>query len=88
MARLPTVIFIDDDPEPGAAILEGEKVIVTWDGSPDADKEMAELKLLETLVVTVETPEDPGATVNAVGAALMLKSEVAAAVTVRDTVAV
>ena len=82
---MPAVTFIVDVPEPGAAIVEGVKLIATRDGCPDADKETAESKPPETAVVIVETPADPGATLIAVGDALMLKLELPAAVTVRDT---
>jgi len=88
VALLPTVTFIVDVPEPGAAIDVVLKDTVTFDGRPDADKETAELKLPEAAVVTVEEPELLLCTVIAVGDALMEKSALAGVVTVRVTVAV
>jgi len=69
-----TVIPIVDVPEPGAAIEAGVKVTITWRGSPDADKEMAESKPLPAVVVIVEVPEPPQLRLNELGDAAMLKS--------------
>ena len=89
LPRLGTVIVIVDVPEPGAAIDEGVKVIVTPDGAPVADNAMDELKPPETFVVIVTLPECPRLTVSEVGEALMVKSGLApAVVTVKDTVVV
>jgi len=88
-ARLDTVIVIVDVPEPGAAIVEGLKVILTPDGAPDADNAMDELKPPETFVVIVTPPERPRFTVIEVGEALMVKSGLApVGVTVKVTVVV
>ena len=87
-ARLDTVIFIVDVPEPGAAIDEGLKVTVTPDATPVADNAIDELNPPETVVVISTLPERPRFTVSEVGEALMLKSGLPAAVTVRETVVV
>ena len=87
-ARLDTAILIVDVPEPGAGIVEGLKVTLTPEGAPDADNETKELKPPETAVVIVTLPDLPRVTVSAVGDALMLKSGLAADVTVRETVVV
>jgi len=89
LPRLGTVIVIVDVPEPGAAIDEGVKVIVTPDGAPVADNAMDELKPPENFVVIVKLPECPRLTVSELGEALMVKSGLApAVVTVKDTVVV
>jgi len=87
-ARLDTVILIVDVPEPGAGIVVGLKLMVTPEGAPDADNETEELKPPEPAVVIVTLPGLSGSTVSAVGDALMLKSGLAAAVTVSETVVV
>jgi hypothetical protein len=69
-----TVIPIVDVPEPGAAIEAGVKVTITWLGSSDADKEMAESKPLPAVVVIVEVPEPPQLRLSELGDAAMLKS--------------
>jgi hypothetical protein len=56
---VPTVIVIVDDPPPGAAMEVGLKAAVAPVGSPDADSEIAELKLPTTAVDRVEAPEPP-----------------------------
>lgn len=58
-----------DDPEPGAAMLDGLKLAVTPDGSPLADSETALLKPPEMVLVIVEVPELPAATVTEPGLA-------------------
>jgi hypothetical protein len=89
LAGLATVIFIFDVPEPGAPMDVGLKLTVTPDDSPDADKEIAESKLPETVVVIVEVPELPQATVSEAGDVLMLKSPLLAElVTVKATLVV
>lgn len=87
-ARLDTVIVIVDFPVPGAGIDEGLKVTLTPDGAPVADNAMGELKPPEAVVVIVTLLERPRFTVSEVGEALMVKSELPGAVTVRDTVVV
>ena len=76
-----------DDPEPGAGMELGLKLTVTLLGWPVADKEMAELKPPEIVVVIVEWPELPGLIVSDVGDALMVKLGLVP-VTVSDTVVV
>ena len=73
-----------DDPEPGAGMELGLKLTVTLLGWPLADKEMAELKPPEIVVVMVEWPEFPGSTVIDVGDALMAKLA-GALVTISET---
>jgi len=63
LALLFTVIVMVDVPEPGAAIGFGLKLAVTRDGRPLADKVIAELKPPEIVVVIVDFPELPLATV-------------------------
>ena len=48
-----------EDPEPGAGMVLGLKLIVTPFGSPLADNAMEESKPPETVVVIVEWPELP-----------------------------
>jgi hypothetical protein len=86
VARVPTVIVIVDDPEPGAAMGLGLNVTLCWFPSPEADKVTAEPKPFSAAVVIVEVPDLPRTTEIAVGDALILKSAPAAAVTVRATV--
>ena len=57
-----TVIVTLELPEPGAEMGLGEKLTVTPDGWPDADKVIAELKPLRTAVVIVDAPVLPWAT--------------------------
>ena len=57
LACAPTLMVIVEDPEPGAAIELGLKVMVTLLPPPEADKPIAELKVPETAVVSVEVPE-------------------------------
>ena len=51
-----TVRSMLEVPEPGAAMLLGEKLMVTPVGSPVAESVMAESKPPETAVVTVAVP--------------------------------
>src|SRR5689334_10969008 len=74
-----TVIVIVDEPEPGAAIDVGENDTVTPDGCPDADRETAELKPPEIVVVTVDGPDDPWAIETEDGEAEIAKSGVGGA---------
>src|SRR5215467_7290484 len=83
---LPTAIVMVDEPEPGAAIGLGLKLTVVPVGTPLADRLMALLKPPLTVVVMVEVPWAPCATLTEVGAALMVKS--AGAVTVSVTLVV
>jgi hypothetical protein len=62
-----------EEPDPGAAIEPGLKVTVRPLPSPEADREMAELKPPETAVVTVELPEALLATVMEPGEADRVK---------------
>ena len=73
-ARLPTVTFMVDVPEPGAAMLLGVKVTVWLLPSPEAVRVIAELKPPETAVVMVDVPELPRATVIDVGEAETVKA--------------
>ena len=70
---LPTAIVMVDEPEPGAAIGLGLKLTVVPEGTPLADRLMALLKPPLTVVVMVELPWTPCATLTEVGAALMVK---------------
>src|SRR5215469_11707237 len=79
---LPTTIAMVDEPEPGAAIGVGLKRTVVPVGAPLADRLMALLKPPLTVVVMVEVPWAPCATLTERGVALMLKS---VAATVRVT---
>jgi hypothetical protein len=54
-----TVIDIDDEPEPGAAMEVGLKVTVTPLGWPEALRAMAELNPPETDVEMLELPPAP-----------------------------
>lgn len=58
-----------EEPEPGAGILVGLKAALTPKGRPLAVKEMELLKPPEMVVVMVEFPELPGATVRELGLA-------------------
>ena len=74
---LPTAIVMVDEPEPGAAIELGLKLTVVPVGAPLADRLMALLKPPLTVVVMVEVPCPPCATLSGAGAtlaALMVKS--------------
>ena len=70
---LPTAIVILEVPEPGAGIGLGLKLTVVPEGTPLADRLMALLKPPLTVVVMVEVPWAPCATLTEVGAALMVK---------------
>ena len=48
-----------DEPEPGAAIVDGLKAALTPDGNPDAEREIAELNDPDRVVDTVELPDEP-----------------------------
>ena len=80
---LPTAIVILEVPEPGAAIGLGLKPTVVPDGTPLADRLIALLKAPLTVVVIVELPWPPCATLTEDGAALMVKS---GAATLRVTI--
>lgn len=75
-------------PLPGAASEAELKLAVTPIGNPETDNETAELKPSATLVVIVEAPEVPCASVRLEGAATTVKSGVCAALTVSESVAV
>ena len=87
LAFLAAVIVMTDDPVPGAGMGFGLKLTVTRPPWPEADNEIAELKPFKAVVLIVELPELPRATVSELGEALMLKSGVTRA-TVRETVVV
>ena len=70
----PTVMVIVELPEPGAAIEVGLKATVTPVGWPEADSEMALLKLPETVVEMVTLPEPPWAIEVEDGEAEIVKS--------------
>jgi hypothetical protein len=80
----PTEIVIVELPPPGAAIVLGLKLTVVPLGAPLADKLMALLKPPLTVVVIVEVPELPCATLTEVGEPVSAK--LAGTVTVRATV--
>lgn len=71
-------------PLPGAVMEAGLKLAVTPAGSPEAEKEIAELKPPLTVVEIVELPEPACVIERAAGDALIAKSGVAGAFTVRD----
>jgi hypothetical protein len=81
----PTVIVIVELPPPGAAIVLGLKLTVVPLGAPLAVRLIALLNPPPTVVVIVEVPELPCATLTDVGKPVSVK--LAAAVTVRATVA-
>lgn len=88
---MPAVTVIVDVPEPDAAIEVGLKTTwmpPNWKKPPctEADKVVAEEKPFSATLVIVEVPEWFLATVTWVGEALMVKSALAAAATVRVTV--
>ena len=88
-ARRLTRMFIVDEPEPGAAIEVGLKLIVTLLPPPEAERLIAELKPPEMAVVIVECPLFPGEMLSEVGEALMVKLGLPPLlVTVNDTVVV
>jgi hypothetical protein len=73
-------------PLPGAAIELGLKLAVTPAGKPDTESETTALNPPLTVVEIVLLPEPPCATDKLLGEALRVKSGVAAAVIVRETV--
>jgi hypothetical protein len=73
LAFLPTLTVIVEVPAPGAAMVLGLKLTASDCPSPVAVRVIAALKPPEILVVIVEVPELPGATVIAVGDALIVK---------------
>ena len=81
---LPTVTFMVEEPDPGAPIDAGVKVTVWPLPCPEAEREMAELKPPETVVVMVEEPEALLDTVMDVGEAETVKAGWTAAVTVTE----
>src|SRR5215469_16876597 len=81
----PTFIVIVEVPAPGAAMVVGLKLTVVPEGTPEADRLTALLNPPFTVVVIVDVPWLPCATLTEVGAAEIAKP--AAAVTVRLTVA-
>ena len=81
----PTAIVIVELPPPGAAIVLGLKLTVVPLGAPLAVRLIALLNPPLTVVVIVEVPELPCATLTEVGEPVRVK--LGAAVTVRVTVA-
>jgi hypothetical protein len=65
----PTVNVTVDEPEPGAVIEAGLNAAVVPEGSPEALRAMAELKLPEIFVAIVLVPLAPSATETAAGEA-------------------
>ena len=86
LAPATTFIVILDCPEP-ELMLAGMKVTVTSGGTPDADKEIAELNPWVGVAVIVVVAPPPHSARTEVGDALRLKLPTAA-VTVSDTVVV
>jgi hypothetical protein len=85
IAVLPTVNVNVELPPPGAAMDAGLKLAVTPVGSPDAERDTAELKPPETAVEMVVLPELPCITERLAGDALSVKLGAAEALTVRAT---
>ncbi len=75
-------------PLPGAAIEAGLKLALTPESRPEADKDTVELNPPLSVVETVVLPELPWVTDRLAGEALIAKSGVAAALTVRATIVV
>jgi len=75
-------------PEPGAAIDAGLKLVVTPEGTPDAESAIAELKLPLSAVVTVAYPLWPWSRYPEAGETEMVKLPATGAETVRLTVVV
>lgn len=88
VALRPTVTFIVDVPDPGAAIDAGENVTEFELPSPLADNVIAESKLPDATVVMVAVPDELLATVIAVGDAETVNDAATVDVTVRFTVVV
>lgn len=88
LAFSPTETVMVEVPAPGAAMELGLKVTFWALPSPVADKAIAPLKPPEIVVVMVEVPELPLATVIVVGDALIVKLAPACEVTVSVTVVV
>ena len=84
---LPTLTVMVEVPDPGAAMELGLKVTVWALPCPEAVKAIAESKPPEMVVVMVDVPELPLATLIDVGDALMVKLALVP-VTVRETVVV
>ena len=82
----PTEMVISDAPIPGAGMVCGLKVTVVPEGIPEADRLTELLKPLMMLVVIVDVPWFPWATLTAAGLAAIVK--LGCDVTVRFTVAV
>jgi hypothetical protein len=70
----PTVIVIVALPPPGAGIVLGLKLTVVPVGAPVADRLIALLKPPLTVVVIVEVPALPSATLRAIGDAEIVKA--------------
>lgn len=87
LARLLTRTVIVEVPEPGAAIELGLKLTVTLFPSPEADNAIAESNPPEIVVLIVDSPELPRATLSDVGVALIVKLGLVP-VTVSETVVV
>lgn len=87
LAWLFTRTVIVEVPEPGAAIEVGLKLTVTLLPSPEADNATAESNPPEIVVVIVDVPELPRATVRDAGEALIVKFALVP-VTVSKTVVV
>jgi hypothetical protein len=85
-ALLPTVIFIVDAPDTGAAMVLGLKDTVLVVPCPEADKVTVELKPPLAAVVMVTVPEERLAIVIEVGEAETVKPAVTPLVTVSETV--
>ena len=77
-----------DFPPLGVVMLVGLNVAVTPEGSPDTERESAELKPPLTVVAMVLLPEPPCATERLAGEAVTAKSGFAVAVTLSAMVVV
>src|SRR5271157_3056768 len=84
----PTVIVNVELPAPGAGIVLGSKLTVVPAGIPEADRLIALLKPPLIVVVSVDVPWFPCATLSEAGEAEIVKLGCAPAVTVSVTVVV
>jgi hypothetical protein len=85
-AAVPEARVRVDEPEPGAPMEVGLNDALAPEGTPEAERETAELKPPETLVETVAVELLPVGVETEVGETAIEKSGVADVVTVNETV--